>query len=432
MNRLLASTQHAPLLRLLIALMLLFAVAGCSSGSKMAAEKSAETVTPAAKIEPTVRAEASANPEVGTEATTSEPTVTAVTGPGIADGSTAREIRYRFLPIPLDVSPTSLAIDGETVWVTAADDGQIVAVDLAAGAVSRTLDVGGKPYRLVLGQGALWTVDAPLADAWVRRIDPQTGNVSAQIKPPPGTYPTPRRIAAGEGSVWAPLEGTGALASIDPATNALGDIITDRPKLSAGEDAPLLVAFGSAWVIDSNEGRLLRVDSKTREIIAAVADLGHQEEKQGDSSSILAEGPTALAADDQGVWVLSDVANTKASAPNIDGGGTLFFIDPAANQITKRIDLEAEADKSLDPALALADGSAWFVDTTGVIIRVDLTTGLETRILPEKGFLSSAGIAVAGDKVWLAGENTSAEPPYDLGLFAIDRVAVADFITQKQ
>ncbi|HBY95320.1 MAG TPA: hypothetical protein DEP84_15435, partial [Chloroflexi bacterium] len=232
-------------------------------------------------------------------------------------------------------------------------------------------------------------------------------------------------------AVWTPVDGTGALVRIDPATNGPGDVITDRPNMSGGGDAPLLVAFGSVWVIDSNEGRLLRVDPAGEQIVAAVQDLGYAEKKEGDSREILADGPVALGANEQGLWVLSDVANTEASASNVVGGGALFLIDPASNQVVQRIDLKAEADKSLDPALVLVDATAWFVEmSSGYIVRVDLVTGEEIRILPLNRPLTPTGIAAIGDLIWVAGESFGGDPSY--GLFGIDRQAITALLEQAK
>lgn len=419
MTRLSADTGHFPLGRWLLLLLVLVAMTACGSRSRETEQempRPTEAPIPAAAEEPT------AAPEILLPTPEVPPTQPVQMQEG--------KISYDLQAIPLPGAPAGLAVDGTTIWVAQPDNGAITAVEVTT-AVSRTLEVGGEPYRLATGEAGLWAVDAAFSDYWVRRIDPASGATLAEVRPAPGIYPGPRRVAPGVGAVWTPVDGTGALVRIDPATNSAGEIITDRPKQSAGGDAPVLAAFGSVWVIDSNEGRLLRVDPAGGQIVAAVQDLGYAEKREGDSREILADGPLALAADEQGLWVLSDVANTEAPAPNVVGGGALFLIDPASNQVVRRIDLKAEADKSLDPALALVDATAWFVEmSTGYIVRVDLATGEEIRILPLNRLLTPTGIAAVGDLIWVAGESFGGDPPY--GLFGIDRQAITALLEQAK
>lgn len=419
MTRLLAETVHFSLVRWLLLLLVLAAITACGSRSGETVQqmpRPTEAPIPAAAEEPTL------TPEI----LPPTPEVPPAQPVRMQEGRISSDLQT----IPLPGAPAGLAVDETTIWVAQPDDGAITAADVTT-AVSRTLEVGGEPYRLATGEAGLWAVDAAFSDYWVRRIDPASGAMLADVRPAPGIYPGPRRVAPGVEAVWTPVDGTGALVRIDPATNSSGDVITDRANMSGGGDAPLLGAFGSVWVIDSNEGRLLRVDPAGREIVATVQDLGYAEKKEGDSREILADGPLALAADEQGLWVLSDVANPEASAPNVVGGGALFLIDPASNQVARRIDLKAEADKSLDPALTLVDATAWFVEmSTGHIVRVDLATGEEIRILPLNRLLTPTGITAVGDLIWVAGESFGGDPPY--GLFGIDRQAITALLEQAR
>ncbi|MCZ7572791.1 MAG: hypothetical protein M5U01_29905 [Ardenticatenaceae bacterium] len=419
MTTLSADTVHFPIGRWLLLLLVLLIMAACGSRSR---ETEQEMPRPTEAPVPAVAEEPTATPEILLPTPEVPPTQPMRMQAG--------NIRYDLQASPLPGAPAGLAVDGTTIWVAQPDDGAIMAVDVTT-AASRTLEVGGEPYRLATGEEGLWAVDAAFSDYWVRRIDPASGATLAEVRPAPGIYPGPRRVAPGGEAVWTPVDGTGALVRIDPATNGPGDVITDRPNMSGGGDAPLLVAFGSVWVIDSNEGRLLRVDPAGEQIVAAVQDLGYAEKKEGDSREILADGPVALGANEQGLWVLSDVANTEASASNVVGGGALFLIDPASNQVVQRIDLKAEADKSLDPALVLVDATAWFVEmSSGYIVRVDLVTGEEIRILPLNRPLTPTGIAAIGDLIWVAGESFGGDPSY--GLFGIDRQAITALLEQAK
>jgi len=404
--------------RWLLLLLVMVGLTACGprkQGQETPAPPPKEAATSPAAVEPTTA------PELLPPTSAAEPTRL----PQVQQG----KLQVMLRAIPLPGSPAGIAVKGTTIWVAEPDDGALAAVDVTTG-VSRTLHIGGKPARLTVAKDGLWVVDASATKSWVRHIDPNSGEILAEVQPAPGVFPGPRRIAQGAGAIWSPVQGTGALVRIDPASGGTSDIITDRPKLGAGGDAPVLVAFGSVWVIDSNEGRLLRIAPATGEIAGKLEDLGYQEEKQGDSVSVLADGPVALAADDRSVWVLSTVVHTETAGGNLRGG-VLFRIDPGTGQIAQHLDLKtAVADKSLDPALVVTDGVAWFVeDGSGYLVRVDLSTGKLVRLLPQHRNLIPTAIAASGNMIWVAAESFGGVPTE--GLFGSDRQAIAAMTQAK-
>lgn len=174
------------------------------------------------------------------------------------------------------------------------------------------------------------------------RIDPDTNEVAAVIEVP---HPM-SAVAVTDDAVW--VTGTdfgpdaerprGSLVRIDPVSN------TVVATVELGEGASptdVAVGFGSAWVTDSSQDRVVRVDTGTDEIVAEIAVDG---------------GPASLTVAADRVWV------TKP------GAGQLRPLDPAANQ-----PLEA-LSTGPHPEIVEAGGSGlWVADyLEAVLSRVDI------------------------------------------------------------
>jgi YVTN family beta-propeller protein len=88
-----------------------------------------------------------------------------------------------------------------SVWTTASD-GSVWRVDARTGRVRAIVRVGGLPFGLAVGAGAVWVANQD--DGSISRIDPATDEVVTKI--PTGFHP--EWLAADDRFVWVGLSST--------------------------------------------------------------------------------------------------------------------------------------------------------------------------------------------------------------------------------
>src|SRR6266545_2245106 len=102
------------------------------------------------------------------------------------------------------LSPTRSSIWGPmaygfgSVWVADDENGAVVRVDPRQEAVLRTYDVGGRPFGLAVGAGALW---AASDDGSVARIDPRSDTVESIT-----IGGAPRNVGFAPGGIWVSVD----------------------------------------------------------------------------------------------------------------------------------------------------------------------------------------------------------------------------------
>lgn len=197
-----------------------------------------------------------------------------------------------------------LAVDGDSVWVT------------NAGRVERWSRKGrlaqvamSKPCgAMAILDGSLWVADCK-ENALVR-IDTDKAVKTATIAT--GLASTGElNVVAGAGSVWVASDNVaGAIARVDPATNAVIATITVDP-------GTWYLAFGHGylWAVSSDARSIQRIDPATNAVTKRTA-LGKQ--------------PGFLAAGEGAIWVQEQ------------GDGTVARIDPASGEVTGRVKISAE------------------------------------------------------------------------------------------
>ena len=89
-----------------------------------------------------------------------------------------------------------IALDGDVVWVGAADEGKLWKIDATTGATQLTTQAGAGSNGVAVGLDAVWVSSWP--DGTVVRLDRRTGEVEAVI--PVGG--APEDLAIGGGLVW--------------------------------------------------------------------------------------------------------------------------------------------------------------------------------------------------------------------------------------
>jgi YVTN family beta-propeller protein len=258
--------------------------------------------------------------------------------------------------VDVGLSPSHLAADGRTLWVTNADGHSVSRVDVEAGAVRQTVTgVGDGPAGVAVARGAVWVANS--RDGTVSRIDEHTNTVVQRVHV--GTDPT--GVAAGAGAVWVANSGEETISRIDPRSGRATKVAVhvEPTELAVGSGAVwmtsartrtvseldarsgrvvevvnvgggpsgIAVGEGAVWVANNLDGTVSRIDPATATVAATVP---------------VGNGPNAIAVAPDGVWVSEQF------------GGLVDRIDPGSNRVVRRV-----AVGNRPTGLALADGKLW-------------------------------------------------------------------------
>lgn len=313
--------------------------------------------------------------------------------------------------VPLRAPPTGVAAGFGSLWVTEADAGMVVRIDLKRRAVVATIPVGTRPSRIVAAAGQIWVLDP--ANRTVSRIDPGTDTVVQTI----AVTGEPSDVLVSGGSLWV-ANRDGTVQRIDPSTGRTQGLVK-----TGGDPSALAAADGAVWVATDESGTVERINARTGTVTNTI--------RVGDA-------PAAIAAGTAGIWVLDPLDATVSDIdPHPDtvvatlplGGapaaleqsgsyvwvadarhGTLLRLNPR-NDAVKRIDLGGHP-----AALAAAGGGVWTaVDPAGAAHR--------------GGTLTSIPFYSDIDAIDPAGSNSPNVPPPQLlgltndGLVTLNHVA---------
>jgi streptogramin lyase len=262
-----------------------------------------------------------------------------------------------------DGDPETAAAD--TGFVETGDTGAQPPVETIPVEETRTVDVGGFPNAVAVGEGAVWVVRDGRR---VLRIDPVTVTVVARIGAGDDIgSDRPCDIAVGAGAVWVTTQ-SGAVARINPATNRVA-------RLIPVEDAACVaVGSGGVWVTSPSRSVVTRLDPLTNETV----------------SEIFVPSPSGIATGFGAVWV--------ASPESADGsGGSVSRIDRRTNEVVDEIALPGV------PEFVAAGGrGVWVTSDDGTVLRVDPETD---QVIEPATQLSAGGrttLTVGGGSVWAA------------------------------
>jgi YVTN family beta-propeller protein len=325
--------------------------------------------------------------------------------------------------IELSHAPSGVAIDGETLWYTSADDDVLVAVDLATGKETQEIPVGAYPVAVAVGGGAIWVTLGTFGDSAIARVDPATNAVVATIDVAPGDGPT--GIVIADSAVWSLVDGVGRTIRIDPASNTIAATVDPQPNVSSPGGGFIAATADAVWVVDRDMGRLLRIDPATNTVAAEIGDLGYHEEDAGDGlTSILSQGPVGVTVDDAGnPWVLSEAEGEggTTTGEGVTVAGKLYKINPATNEVDDEIDVPmtpASGSAIAKPGLAFTGQHAWVIAGDAAWL-VDVDGKTATNLLEEEAFATTfAGVAVGTNRVWFAGDGADGSR-----LFGVDDAA---------
>jgi virginiamycin B lyase len=219
----------------------------------------------------------------------------------------------------------------------------------------------------------------------VLRIDPQTNRVVDRIPVDP-----PSGLAFGHGSVWATSAAHGTLTRIDPE---MGEVAA---KIEVGRGAVDVAAdegSGAVWVASvylpkdyggydslgySEDRNLTRVDPATNRVVAEIPVR---------AGSRYGGGADHVAVGEGAVWA--------------QGGGELFKVDPATDEVTATVSVGGSSSH-----LAVYGGAVWAMAQVDEfrLARVDPRT---VRVVASEDIgpipkVGTGGMAAGGGYVWFS------------------------------
>jgi DNA-binding SARP family transcriptional activator/DNA-binding beta-propeller fold protein YncE len=160
-----------------------------------------------------------------------------------------------------------LAVDGDNVWVSGFDRPSVSRIDARSGEVVESLGVPGRHAEgLAVGGGYLWITN-PANERGegieaVSRMDLRSDKVVSTI--PVGR--TPIFDTFGEGGLWVANYDDDTLSVVSAGSRAAETI----PLGGACGPLGITTGFGSVWVVCYWREELLRIDPRTRRIVARI------------------------------------------------------------------------------------------------------------------------------------------------------------------
>jgi hypothetical protein len=164
--------------------------------------------------------------------------------------------------------------------------------------------------------------------------------------------------------------------------------------------APVSTGFGSLWGLDVGH-EVLRIDPHTNQVVARLRVSDNEEETHasGCVDPFRATCPDYLTVHQDRVVVF------------IDGEDTIVHIDPATNQVTKRVKMPGNPS-----GFYRLNGEAPWLMTEGGLAQVDLDSGEVLAQVPLEDHQRTLwfpalhhAIAVNGDTAWLVTDYTTTE-----------------------
>jgi|tagenome__1003787_1003787.scaffolds.fasta_scaffold20986712_1 DNA-binding beta-propeller fold protein YncE len=271
--------------------------------------------------------------------------------------------------------PNGIAADRDALWVALKaqqNTSTLVRIDVATGAVRKTIAIKGVASSTIRAGSSVWVgANGDWFDetnGTYREFDWKTGAVKNII---PFAHPV-FGAAYGGKSVWI-------VVGREPATLVQVDAATSRvvgKPIRLDRSRVIGVAFGAGaiWATAFEDGKLIRVDAKTRRVTTAQ----------------VGEGPVGVVVAGGQVWV----ANRSS--------GTVSRIDPNTMRETgDRIRLG-----TFPTWITSAAGSVWVSNQSdGTVSRIDETTG-ETvgpaiRIAAPADDAAAHVMSAAGRSLWV-------------------------------
>lgn len=166
-------------------------------------------------------------------------------GVGVLDGASGEVLGN----VPLEGRPAGVAIGLGAVWLTIPERDTLLKIDPSTRSITDEIQVGGSPAGVTIGDGAVWVVNGE--DRTVSRVDPESGREVESISVGTG----PLDAAFGGGAVFVTNTTDGTVSKIDPVENRVAATISLGQTPSG-----ITTGFGSGWVTSEATGLLMRFD----------------------------------------------------------------------------------------------------------------------------------------------------------------------------
>jgi virginiamycin B lyase len=267
--------------------------------------------------------------------------------------------QYRYTNICRRGPITDVAVAGSSIWITKPERDRVVRIDPATGRAAQRIHAP-YPTRIVAQGESLWVVGWKRKDMPLMEIDASTGEVTRTIGL--GRI-SPTGLAADESALWVTDSWRARVTRVDATTGI-------RSRIEVGRGASgVTTGFGSAWVANTADATVSRIDAATAQPVATIA---------------VGRYPQEVIAADGSIWA----ANT--------GEGTISRIDPTTNRVVAVIDV------GLWPIGLAHDGSClWIADLGQDVVRcLDPATDMMTERQHQAGpgpFAVTAGF----DSLWI-------------------------------
>ena len=290
---------------------------------------------------------------------------------GAAGGSLVRVIagpRYGL------TDPQALAVEGDRIWVADGAGGALTEINASTGALIRV--VAGRQYQfadpaaIAVAGGDLWVANGG-SDS-VAEINAATGALIRVISAPRyrlnTTVYSPAIAVAGD-RVWVPDGGSDSVTEINAVTGGLIRVIS-KPEYHLGGPNAVAAAGDGVWIVDVDTGSVTELNAATGGLIRVI--------------SPVANVPFAIAADQAGVWLMTNLGVKAVDGARPDGAVDEF--SAATGRPIARI--AAPPFRSDNPGGAItADGAGvWATDTNfyshrGWVAELNARTGGLVRVI---------------------------------------------------
>jgi DNA-binding beta-propeller fold protein YncE len=269
-----------------------------------------------------------------------------------------------------------------------------------------TFAVGGDPDWMAVAKDAVWVTTS--AKNRVYRLDAGTNAVSGSVavaKPCSG-------MAVGFGSLWVPSCGDHDLVRVDLRTRKVIARIDAGPAASEGG---ITVGGGSVWMVTAPDGMLARIDPASNRVVARIEIPAQSFAAAFFAGSvwITSTGHNMLARVDARTNKLAGTA-TVGKAPRFvtagagsvwtlnQGDGTISRVDARSGRLLATIDAGLTGTGG---EIAYGEGAVWATLEGFPITKIDPATN---RVVGQWGGKGGDSIRVGLGSVWLTN--------YDAGL----------------
>jgi serine/threonine-protein kinase len=273
----------------------------------------------------------------------------------------------------------------------------VARIDASTNAFDEAIRVGDDPTGVAIGEdGDLWVINE--GDSTVNRIDPDSGEVTTTES----TLGIPTGVAAGEGAVWI----TNGFGSQSGTQVVMVEPSDDSVEVAFPSDnaKAIVAAFGSIWLADADRDRVLRYDPEDLSEEPNVIPV--------DDDEIADETPRSLAVGTgaaEGIWVVNEL------------GETVVRIDHESNEVRSTFQVDAPT------AVAADDSGIWVTsETLDRVHHLDPVDGRAIRTYQAVDGVPDGptAIAIAPSGVWVGSDLDTAVARIDPESDTIERLRV--------